>query len=946
MATRWGPPLPMLRQLATVGVATLVVGGRAAGAPLVLDAPYSSFEAGLVPRFIESGDVNGDGAADLVVGSDASGDVSILLGVGDGTFLAPQTFALTQPLRGFELGDVTGDGHLDIFACDWTGQSIVLLPGRGDGSFDAPFEVPAGPTPAAVGAGDLDEDGRNDLVVCNAFANTVSVLLAVDGGSFALPVAYPGHDGPWELAIADLSGDGHLDIVVAEMAAGQLAVQIGLGDGTLGPKTAWHLGCSPYLVAVGDVDADGILDLATIGIASFAHRALLLLGTGAGSYVGSEQVLPLTESITSLRLGDLSGDGRPDLALDGAVLPGLGDGSFGPPMSPPALLDPEGVVELFADGDARLDLAIADAGTGEVAVFLGRDDGKLAGGVEIGLGAPVCAAAATDLTGDGRIDVAVACAPNDDESSCERDCNTAPSKLALLAGTPTGGFVQFDFGTSDNGCASEDPGAACWGPWGWDLRPQEGFDIGDLDEDGRPDVVVTNSRSGKLDVFLSQAPGPLVRRPNLSSGGVWPVDVVARDLNGDGHLDLAVANAASGSLAIFAGHGDASFDLPIEVDADSMPGSVAAGDWDEDGDVDLAVANQGSQILSIYLADAPGSFSPAASLAMDSERIALEAADLDQDGHTDLVAAQSGTASIFYGDGTGGFETRMNLVVGREVRALALADVDGDGRLDLLVGSSPVYLTVVPATGARSYGPRRTFGVGIDPRSVTASDLDGDGDADVLVGCGGSLVILWNRTRTTPIAIRDLAASASMDRVLLSWVVESELGHRIERVALQRAETRLGPYRDRDVAIEDVGGRMFCEDRLEAAHASLWYRVLVCERDGQEHVAGPIEVRVALASLPVTALRPPVESAGGVRISFTLAPNAPPARLTIHDVRGREVWSRQEEWLPAGDQVRTWDTRDAKGRPVGRSVYFVSLRTGPWVATEKFLLLRRPAGGL
>ena len=114
-------------------------------------------------------DVNGDGRADVVVIDRDGGTVSVFLGNGDGTLRAAQTSAAGTAPSSFTVGDFNGDGRLDVVTANQRDLSLLL--GRGDGSFLAPrsLSLPKvgrdAQDPRSVAAGDLDGDGQLDLVV-------------------------------------------------------------------------------------------------------------------------------------------------------------------------------------------------------------------------------------------------------------------------------------------------------------------------------------------------------------------------------------------------------------------------------------------------------------------------------------------------------------------------------------------------------------------------------------------------------------------------------------------------------------------------------------------------------------------------------------------------------------------------------------------------------------
>ena len=129
---------------------------------------------------------NGDGIPDIVAANtnpSGYGDrtVSVLLGNGDGTFGAAQSYAAGQgSAYSVALGDFNGDGHLDIVVGG--GRTVSVLLGNGDGTFQpaVPYDVGSGPTSVAVA--DVNGDGRADIVTANSFSGTVSAGWTVPPG--------------------------------------------------------------------------------------------------------------------------------------------------------------------------------------------------------------------------------------------------------------------------------------------------------------------------------------------------------------------------------------------------------------------------------------------------------------------------------------------------------------------------------------------------------------------------------------------------------------------------------------------------------------------------------------------------------------------------------------------------------------------------------------------
>jgi len=146
---------------------------------------WAKYSVGRGASFVAIADLNGDGAPDLVVTDFLAAAVTVLYGVGDGTFSGRTDFAVGSGPGGLAVTDVNGDGRLDIVTANEGGTMTILL-GNGAGSFGAPISIAGGNTPAGVVVADLNGDGRPDIVRANYGGNTVSVLLALERTSVTL----------------------------------------------------------------------------------------------------------------------------------------------------------------------------------------------------------------------------------------------------------------------------------------------------------------------------------------------------------------------------------------------------------------------------------------------------------------------------------------------------------------------------------------------------------------------------------------------------------------------------------------------------------------------------------------------------------------------------------------------------------------------------------------
>jgi hypothetical protein len=169
----------------------VVGGGDGSGTVSVLlgkgDGSFQAFQSyavGSYPKSVAVGDFNGDGSSDIAVANYNSNTVSILLGRGDGSFRVAQNYATGSGAISVAMGDFNGDGHPDLAVANsgtspgYKGTVSILL-GKGDGTFQAAQSYALGGYVSSVAVGDFNGDGKLDLVT------SVGTLLLGNGdGTF------------------------------------------------------------------------------------------------------------------------------------------------------------------------------------------------------------------------------------------------------------------------------------------------------------------------------------------------------------------------------------------------------------------------------------------------------------------------------------------------------------------------------------------------------------------------------------------------------------------------------------------------------------------------------------------------------------------------------------------------------------------------------------------
>jgi hypothetical protein len=352
-------------------------------------SPPATYPVGQGPIPVAVGDFNGDGVPDLATSNSVTQNVSLLLGNGDGTFQTAQNFDTGSGGDDFAIaaGDFNGDGKLDLaVANDFRGAgtgNVSVLMGNGNGTFQTAQNFATGGIGSvSVVVRDFNRDGKPDLAVASESSASVGVLLGNGDGTFQTAHNFNVGGSPASLAVGDFNGDGELDLVTANVFSGTVSVLPGNGDGTFQTAQVLAAGGEPISVAVGDFNGDGKFDLAVanqfVGITGQIGNVSVLFGNGNGSFQSPQSFAAGAEP-ASVVVGDFNGDGKPDLALVSASQPsvdvvlGNGDGTFQTAQTFPMDSSDSLAVGDF-NGDGKPDLAATNGSSagGSVTVLMNQ----------------------------------------------------------------------------------------------------------------------------------------------------------------------------------------------------------------------------------------------------------------------------------------------------------------------------------------------------------------------------------------------------------------------------------------------------------------------------------------------------------------------------------------------------------------------------------------------
>jgi hypothetical protein len=746
------------------------------------------YTTGNSPFDVAIGDLNNDGLPDLAIANYNSASVSTLLNNGNGTFATKVDYTTWGNPVSIAIGDLNNDGYADLATANYTDDSVSTFLNNGNGTFATLVNYTTGTTPASVAIGDLNNDGKNDLAVANFGSNSISTIrntspfsLSNTSANTQVTTSYttPPSDYNSTLILYATSSITQVPVDGTTYSVGntigtstvgcidtntststaRTCTTTGLTNGTTyyfkafvkdnygnysigvvptgspttpNKTTTLGSGTDPASVTLAPGGATTTLDAftfqtdaatdtitaLTIFIANASSTSKLEITNDAGTIVYGSSTNP-TATSTSITLNNATLTASTTLTQYKIRITPKTQANL--PTATSSMLYP---VTAFVSSWTGTNTNKQGSDTSSTTVVtidnisipsfgIATSSVMFDTNLDFPTGIQPYTVATGDFNKDGREDIVVT-----------NNNITTGTTMSILMNTSTS---TVSFANKVDYTTGESPMAVA---------------VGDLNNDGFVDIVVTNDASSTISIFLNKGNGTFANKVDYPfSGAVY--SIVIGDLNNDGKADLVATDGVNNLVSIFMNTSTTTISFATKVDytTGSNPNSVAIGDLNNDGKMDLAVANFFSDSVSIFINNGNGTFASKVDYTTGTTPVSVAIGDLNNDGKMDLAVVNYSSASVstFLNNGNGTFATKVDYTTGNVPDSVAIDDLNNDGFMDILTastGQNAVIIFLNDSLG--NFTSTTTAFTGFQPNFVATADFNNDGKVDIITPNIGS----------------------------------------------------------------------------------------------------------------------------------------------------------------------------------------------------------------
>ena len=741
------------------------------------------------PYYVAIGDVDGDGKPDLAVVNFANATVSVFRNISSSgaissaSFAAKVDFATGANPISVAIGDLDGDGKPELAVTNYGSAVVSLFRNTASSgsitsaSFANKVDISTGTNPRSVAIGDLDGDGKPDLAIANASVNTISVLrntfTASGTISFAAKTDFATGTAPHFVAIGDLDGDGKPDLATANNGTASASVLRNMstsGNISFGANVDFTAGNGPVSLAIGDLDNDGKADLVVANFSS-ANVSVFQNTATSGAITSSSFAAKVDfasgTGAWSVAIGDLNGDGNPDLAVANggaasvSVLRNLAIGSnittasFAPKVDFVTATSTRTVAIGDLDLDGKADLVAANYTTASISIFRNNPTYSLTYDGNTNTGGTAPALSYIDITntatvsantgnliktgytfagwntlanGNGTIYAASGSATFTIISNVTLYAQWTANTLTVTHNSQ-GGSAIANGTTTTGGSIASSPGSPTRAGYtfnGWYAATTGGTAISFPYTHGQTSNFTLYAQwtanytlGNYTNTSMASAGGNATVSPNAApTGGASVTAYTTTDFKG-----LLTVDQITGAVTITNAHPAGTYGVTVDAGFGIIKTFT------------LTVGNTLCSQGQFYAPAIPG-------IAAGSSPISVAVGDFNGDGAQDIAVGNDigDQVSIHLGDGSGGFVSIANVDVGQGgTFSIAIGDFNGDGKQDFAAankGSSSVSIRLGNGLGGFSGAP--DVAVGSIPYSVAIGDFNKDGKRDMAIANAGS----------------------------------------------------------------------------------------------------------------------------------------------------------------------------------------------------------------